>query len=681
MKASYLNWKIKPVENQLVYLQINCPNNSTNVLSQQVLIELDEILEQMSNSNYKTLVFSSLKNGAFIAGADVYEFNQIKNKHDALSFIHFGQKVMNKIAALPMQTIALIDGYCLGGGLELALACDYILLSDNDKVKLGLPEIKLGIHPGYGGSVRSVQKLGVLKAMNLMLTGRTLSAFQAKKMGLVDAIIPQRHLGTCVETFLNNQINTQHKITLTSFFELPFIRDMVAWYLKWEVAKRVNKNHYPAPFQLIDNWCDNYADMQSKFNAEAESASQLLLSATSQNLLRVFQLQERLKKIGHQSKIAAKHVHIMGAGIMGSDIAMWCVYKGFRVSVFDLSEQMLAKMLKQAFSFFSKKYHKTHLVQQAMDNLIPDPGNLGVEKADVLIEAIIEKVSAKQHLFAEVESRVSADCLLVTNTSSIMLEDIAHLMQQPQRLVGLHFFNPVAKMPLIEVIYSKHTSPEFTKKACVFAGSIGKLPLEVTSSPGFLVNRVLMPYILEAMNLVAEGLKPSSIDQAAINFGMPMGPVELADKVGLDICLHVATLLATPLSLTIPKQLQQLVKAGKLGLKSGAGFYHYHEGKIFRAELDYRILSEDEIRDRLMFRFFNEVVACLDEKIVADYDVLDAGIIFGTGFAPFRGGPMHYIRQQGIDVMDHRLLSLSKTYGKRFSPVTGWHQMSVPNLY
>jgi len=336
---------------------------------------------------------------------------------------------------------------------------------------------------------------------------------------------------------------------------------------------------------------------------------------------------------------------------------------------------------KRAFKFFTKKYHKAHLVQQAMDKLIPDPKNLGVEKADVLIEAIIEKISAKQNLFEDVEKRVSDNCLLVTNTSSIMLEDITTLMKQPQRLVGLHFFNPVSKMPLVEVISSKQTSAINTEHACTFAGSLGKLPIEVKSSPGFLVNRVLMPYMLEAMNLIAEGLKPSSIDQAAIDFGMPMGPVELADKVGLDTCLHVANLLEKPLSLTIPKQLQYLVKEGKLGLKSGAGFYHYHQGKIFRAELDFRILSEDEIKDRLMFRFFNEVVSCLDDKIVTDYDVLDAGIIFGTGFAPFRGGPMHYILQQGIDVMDHRLISLSETYGKRFNPVTGCNQMSLPNSY
>ncbi|MFK5983955.1 MAG: 3-hydroxyacyl-CoA dehydrogenase NAD-binding domain-containing protein, partial [Pseudomonadota bacterium] len=568
MNTIYNHWEITEAENQIVYLTIHCKNSSSNVLSQQVLNELDKILDHITKSNFKTVVFRSTKPGVFIAGADVHEFTQIKTQQDALHFIRFGQSVMNKISNLPMTSISLIDGYCLGGGLELALACNFIVLSDSEKVRLGFPEVKLGIHPGYGGSVRSIKRMGVLKAMDLMLSGRFISAFIAKKMGLADAIIPQRHINNSNNISLILQQQQKNRQRNNQLLELPLIKDFIAWLLKKRLSRHIKAEHYPAPFQLITQWRDNYGDMQSRFNSEAESASQLLMSETAQNLIRVFHLQEQLKKAGQQVKISARHVHIMGAGIMGSDIAIWCVHKGYRVSVFDLSENMLAKMIQKAHQFFSKKYRKAHQIQHAMDRLIADPNNLGVEKADVLIEAIIEKISAKQQLFSQIENRVTAECLLLTNTSSIMLEEISSSMKQPQRLVGLHFFNPVAKMPLIEVISGEKTDPQLTQSACAFAGSIAKLPLVVKSSPGFLVNRILMPYLLEAMNLVAEGVKPSSIDQAAINFGMPMGPIELADKVGLDICLHVATLLAKPLEITIPQQLIKLVEEGKLGIKS-----------------------------------------------------------------------------------------------------------------
>lgn len=483
MKTQYQHWSFDFARPQQVHLILDVKNNSTNVLSQAVLHELDQILDDLQESDYQVLVFRSKKKNVFIIGADVHEFSALKTPQQALKFVQYGQSVMDKIEHLPMQTIALIDGFCLGGGLELALACHYCIVSDNEKVKLGLPEIKLGIHPGYGGSVRSVKRLGVLKAMDLMLSGRFVSAYQAKKMGLVDAIIPQRHLLESIDTFLLQQKHHSKRLSLTTILnkiiELPVLRHIVAQIMYKKLQQKISQTHYPAPFQLIDNWLKATGNQASQLAIEAQSVSQLMMGSTAKNLLRVFHLQDQLKKIGRQSNKESQHVHIMGAGVMGSDIAIWCAYQGYRVSIFDLSEQMLAKLVKKAFIFFQKKHLPAHKLQQMMDNLIPDPQNQGLTKADVLIEAIIEKVKAKQDLFQQIESQVKSDCLLVTNTSSIMLEEISQTMKQPERLIGLHFFNPVAKMPLIEVIYSPISSQKFQQQACYFATRLKKLPLPV----------------------------------------------------------------------------------------------------------------------------------------------------------------------------------------------------------
>ena len=687
MKTSYENWLVEQDDDHIVRLTLDKPNTSSNVLSHQVLIELQTILDEIKKSPAQALIFQSAKNHSFIAGADVNEFSSLKSYAEALHAIQLGQHVMNSIENLPFPTIALINGFCLGGGMELALACDYRIALEHEKTKLGLPEIKLGIHPGFGGTVRANRLLGVFKAMQLMLSGRVISAKSARGMGLVDDVVPERHFKKsamqCLKKHHQSNIVRRKRPFYYSLLELELVRPIVSYILTKGVTKRVQKKHYPAPFELINLWQLYANDSDLMMKKEAESVACLITSPTAQNLIRVFHLQNQLKTLTHaaaedqseDSTLPVKHIHIIGAGVMGGDIAIWCAYKGFSVTVHDRHNETLARLVQRAHKFLLKKVHDKRLIQAIMDRLIPDINNFGLKKADMIIEAVIEDVKAKQQVFKEAENQARPECIFATNTSSIPLDDISKVLHQPSRLVGIHFFNPVAKMPLIEVVSSKLTADSARKTAYRFSGKIGKLPLPVSSTPGFLVNRVLMPYLLEAIELYSEGIPAAYIDKAAKEFGMPMGPVELADTVGLDICLSVANNLAQSIEVSVPEILRDKVSKGFLGVKTRQGFYHYKQARPVKQKITYTGLTLSHISNRLMFRLFNEAVACLDEKVVDNADYLDAGIIFGTGFAPFLGGPMHYIQHKGIAEMDHKLIDLSKDYGERFKPAIGWEHL------
>ncbi len=690
MQTAYKNWSVETDNKHIITLTLNQPGTSINVLSQSVLNELQCILATVKNSKACALVFKSAKKHCFIAGADINEFSMFHNHPDpyktALQAIEHGQQVMNSIAELPFPTFALINGFCLGGGMELALACDYRIALEHEKTRLGLPEIKLGIHPGFGGSVRANRLLGVFASMSLMLSGRTLSARSAKKSGLIDDVIPQRHFNQSISHYLdkiklnNNSGWTKHQRPFyLSLLEMDFVRPVVAYILAKNIKKRIHEAHYPAPFRLINLWKKYAGNTDLMMRKEAESVALLINTNTAKNLIRVFHLQELLKSQSHETasdnNSRLQHIHIIGGGVMGGDIAIWCAYKGFRVTVHDRSHEVLAQLVQRANIFLNNKLKNKRLIQAVLDRLIPDIKNQGIIKAQLIIEAIIEDVNSKQQVFIEAEELAPPDCIFATNTSSIPLDDISYSLKQPERLIGIHFFNPVSKMPLIEVVSSDKTSLKAKQIANLLATKISKLPLPVTSTPGFLVNRVLMPYLLESIVLYSEGIPAAYIDNAAKIFGMPMGPIELADKVGLDICLSVASYLAVSQNIKIPEILKDKVKNNFLGIKSGQGFYQYKQGKIIKIKNNYSKLSLTQVSDRLMFRLFNEAVACLDERVVANDDLLDAGIIFGTGFAPFLGGPMHYIKQKGIEEMDHALADLSKNYGERFKPTLGWEHL------
>jgi len=640
----YTHFRIESGAAGLLRLVIDIHGGKTNVLSSSVLEELKLVLNQIDSDKPQGLAIVSAKSSGFIAGADVKEFTGIRNFDDAFKLIRRGQEVMDQLEDLSCPTVAVIGGFCLGGGLELALACDYRIALDDPKTRIGLPEIKLGIHPGFGGSVRSIRLLGPLIAMDLMLTGRTLAAQQARKMGLVDHVVPQRLLMQAAERVLQDKPKEHRpKAWMRSLNHIP-LRPMVAKQMVKQVSRVADKRHYPAPYALIDLWRKYGSDTQTMLLEEANSVASLSNNTTARNLVRVFLLQDQLKSLADKSKIQPHHVHVVGAGVMGGDIAAWCALRGFTVTVQDNNKSGLAKAMQRAHGMFSKRFRgKAHLVNSTMDRLIPDDKGLGVTKADVFIEAIFENVQAKQSLYREMEPQLKADALFATNTSSIRLEILAQALANPGRLVGLHFFNPVAKMPLVEVVKSAQTDADVVAKALAFTRHIDKLPVTVTSSPGFLVNRVLMPYLLEAVEMLEEGIPKQVVDKAAKDFGMPMGPIRLADSVGLDVCLFVAGILAEELGFEVPKKLRTMVDEGKLGVKSGQGFYTYKNGKPVKGEKIATARNTADLQERLIKRMTDEAQTCMDEKVVEDANLLDAGIIFGTGFAPFLGGPLHYL--------------------------------------
>ena len=669
--SAITDWNSHRDEDGILWLILDQQGSSTNVLSVAVLEQLDSLLDEIDANPAKAVVFRSGKNSGFIAGADVSEFLNVSNTQEALIMIKRGQTLFSRIEALPCPTIALIEGFCMGGGTELALACDYRIALDDDSTRIGLPEVKLGIHPAFGGLVRATRIINPLKSLEFMLTGRALTAVQAKAMGLVDLAQPRRQLERAARAVALSPPRKQSMPLIGKFLSLPGIRSLLSGFMKKQVARKAPRQHYPAPYALLDVWA-KYSDNRNRMmQEEANSVARLIQGNTVRNLIRVFFLQTRLKGLGDKKSFILRHIHVIGAGTMGGDIAAWCALRGFNVTLQDREAKYLGNAFKRANRLFTKKLKSTAARNAALDRLIPDCDGLGIARADVIIEAIFENIEAKQAIFKEVESRMKPGAVLATNTSSIPLETLATVLSEPDRLVGIHFFNPVAMMPLVEIVKTDNSSAETVQKAIAFTQHIGKLPLPVKSSPGFLVNRILMPYLVEAFTLYDEGVAPEAIDKAALDFGMPMGPVELADTVGLDICLSVADNLAQAYGNTVPVGLDKIVAAKKLGKKSGEGFYRYKKGKPIK-DNDVDLGDQKAIQNRLIFRFINEAAACLEEEIVEDKDLLDAGIIFGTGFAPFRGGPMNHSLQQGVESITTALADYEAKYGERFHPVKGW---------
>jgi 3-hydroxyacyl-CoA dehydrogenase/enoyl-CoA hydratase/3-hydroxybutyryl-CoA epimerase len=508
--------------------------------------------------------------------------------------------------------------------------------------------------------------------MNLVLSGHTISGKAAAKLGLADVAVPKRHLVRAAKWYALNkpkrrQLSWHQKLTNTK----P-LRAVLSAVMRKKLKSKISPQHYPAPFQALDNWEEVGVTGDAAMDREARSCGKLFFSDTCQNLVRIFFLQERLKAQGKQSHFNPQHVHVIGAGTMGGDIAAWCALRGLRVTLQDREAKFIAPAIKRAAKLFKEKLKEPYLIQRAMDNLIPDVQGNGVAHADVIIEAIFEDLKAKQDLFKLLETQAKPQAILATNTSSIPLDDINSAMQTPERLVGIHYFNPVAKMQLVEVVKGDRTDALVVEKAISFVRKIDRLPLQVKSSPGFLVNRILMPYLLEAVAMMDEGIPAATIDKAMLDFGMPMGPVTLADTVGLDVCLSVAKYLNKYYNNKIPTRLTQLVEKGKLGRKTDQGFYQYKKGKQVKPAEATSEKSMDEISDRLVLRLLDEAFACLREDVVSDGDLLDAGMVFGTGFAPFRGGPIHYAKTKGIGELFQQFVKQRQQRGEKVETLKNW---------
>jgi 3-hydroxyacyl-CoA dehydrogenase/enoyl-CoA hydratase/3-hydroxybutyryl-CoA epimerase len=542
-------------------------------------------------------------------------------------------------------------------------------------VSLGLPEVQLGIHPGFGGTVRTVRLIGVRPAMQLMLTGKPVKADKAVALGLVDRLVPPAELLTQAKRHALAAPAPRSAGIFDSLLNLRALRPVVANGLRKQVARHARREHYPAPYAIIDLWERYGAHGKEAYEAEARSIAELMGSDTARNLVRVFLLQDRLKALGGKSSLEFRHVHVVGAGVMGGDIAALCALRGMHVTLQDRAEEYVKPALARARELFAKRSSDAAAVREVESRLQMDLDGDGASRADVVIEAIFENADAKRELYARLEPKLKPGAILATNTSSLMLETLGEKLADPGRLVGLHFFNPVAKMPLVEVIRSERTHSEVVQAGTVFTRKLDKLPLPCRSAPGFVVNRILTPYLNEATFAAEEGVPLAIIDKAAVDFGMPMGPVELADTVGLDVCLHVGRILAEALGLPAPNRLAKLVEAKHLGRKSGRGFYEWRDGHPVKPPASGS--PPPDLVDRLILPMLNQAVACLRERVVEEADLLDAGVIFGTGFAPFRGGPLAHARARGVGAVVQRLKELEGRYGKRFAPDSGWSALDA----
>jgi 3-hydroxyacyl-CoA dehydrogenase / enoyl-CoA hydratase / 3-hydroxybutyryl-CoA epimerase len=667
------HWKMERDADGVVWLALDKPGTSANVLSSEVLVELGALLESLAAAPPRALIVRSAKPSGFIAGADIREFTAFQGPEDAFALIRAGQGVLDRLEALPCPTVAAIHGFALGGGLELALACRYRIAVNDETLSLGFPEVQLGIHPGFGGTVRAVRIVGVRQAMPLMLSGKPVRADKALKIGLVDQLVGAQELAAAARAMAFSSPPAHRPPLLERLLSTAALRPFMKSALLRELQGRVRREHYPAPYAMVDLWACYGAHGPESFEAEARSIAELFGTATARNLIRVFTLQDRLKAAAGKSAVPIKHVHVVGAGVMGGDIAAWSALRGLSVTLEDRALEYVEPALTRARALFEKRIRDPEKRAAATARLRADVAGEGVAAADVIIEAIFEDLEAKRALYARLEPRMQPSAWLATNTSSLTLEPLAAGLARPERLVGLHFFNPVAQMPLIEIVRTAATDATVAQAASAFARRLDKLPLPCRSAPGFMVNRVLMPYLHEAMFAAQEGVPLAVIDAAALDFGMPMGPVELADVVGLDVASHVGEIIAAELGRAAPDlgDLKARVAARKLGKKTHEGFYVWRNGKAVKPAARGAAAPLDLI-DRMILALVNECVACLRERVVEDADLIDAAVIFGTGFAPFRGGPLTYARSVGVATMTQRLAALAQRYGSRFRPDAGW---------
>ncbi len=671
---SLQHWSTQTDTNGTAWLCIDKADGGANVLSGEVLAELNTIIEPMAARPPTGIVIHSGKSNGFVMGADINEFTTIENSAQAYELIRLGQQVLDKLEALPCPTVAAINGFALGGGLELAMACDYRLALDSDKRILGLPEVQLGIHPGFGGTVRAVQIAGVRPAMQLMLTGKPINVDKGRRIGLIDKVTDADNWRQAASELIGRAAAKRRAPFIERVLSWPFVRPLIRSMLVKQVAGKARKEHYPAPYAIIDLWSRYGASTRTGYEAEARSIAELMCSSTSRNLVRVFFLQNKLKGQGEKSATKISHVHVVGAGVMGGDIAAWCALRGHTVTLQDREQKYIDPALERAAKLFAKRIRDADELAAVTARLQADVDGVGAGIADLVIEAIFENLEAKQALYTELQAKMRPDALLATNTSSIRLEELRTNLDAPRRFIGLHFFNPVAQLPLVEVIRCADTDQDVLDIGFGFVKGIGKLPLECMSSPGFVVNRILAPYMAEAMELAESGVPLDVIDRAAEAFGMPMGPVELVDSVGIDVALHVSKVLGAAMHRPVPVRLAEMVESGQLGRKNGQGFYRWEDGKAVKPHSDWSGTTA-EIEDRLILPMVNEAVACLHDGVVSDADLLDAGVIFGTGFAPFRGGPVNYARERGIEATIARLDEFTERYGQRFTPHEGFTRL------
>jgi 3-hydroxyacyl-CoA dehydrogenase/enoyl-CoA hydratase/3-hydroxybutyryl-CoA epimerase len=669
----FSHWQASVGSDGVLVLRMDRAGRGVNALSRALLDELDGMLERIAIARPAAVVIHSGKPTGFAVGADLKEFENYDRKGTVREEIEHGQRVFERLARLPMPTVAAIHGTCMGGGTELALACRMRVAARAPETRIALPEVQLGIHPGWGGTARLPRLIGAPKALAMMLTGRAASAERALAEGLVDRLAAPDKLLEAARAMallpVTHPIAQRAMAWLTNCWP---VRQILAPIVRKQTATKASPRHYPAPFALIEVWRRGGGDIHQRLRLEARSVARLASTPTAHNLIRIFFLRERLRGLAGDTPHGIRHVHVVGAGVMGGDIAAWSALRGFEVTLQDREMKFVEPALSRARKLFEKKMKARERIDPVAARLVPDVDGAGIASSQLAIEAIYENPEAKETVYRTLEPKVAHDALIATNTSSIPLDELRSAFIEPRRFLGLHFFNPVAQMPLVEVVRHDALDPSLEKRAWAWVKAIGKLPLPVKGTPGFLVNRILMPYLLEAVRCHTEGIPDPAIDRAGKRFGMPMGPIELIDTVGLDVALSVGHELGPFLKLELPGGIADKVEGGKRGKKDGQGFYVWKDGKPEKPKVASNYRAPGDLEDRLILPMLNEAVACLHDGVVVDADLLDAGVIFGTGFAPFRGGPIQYIRATGAGVLREKLETLAHTHGARFAPKQGW---------
>lgn len=682
-------------DEQICILTFDRPNSSANVFNKETLDELDGHIDFIANAEQvKGLIITSAKSSIFVAGADIKSIAGGSSEINLRELIELGQSVFNKIAALKISTVAAIHGAALGGGYEVCLACDYRIASPDKSTKIGLPEIQLGILPAWGGSTRLPRLVGLPRALDIILAGKTVAAKQAIRYGMVDELAPREYLVDVARKRILSGAAAHPKRKgglMKKLANSPLAARIIAKKARTALMAKT-RGHYPAPLKALEVVTEGInLSVNGSQGLELEAVEELASTEACQNLIRIFFLQERAKKIsfGNDTSPAKssplKKISVIGAGVMGSGIAQWASARGLEVVLRDINPEQVAK----GISCIAKLYKdgaKRHVftpveARSGMDRIYPVAGEFPLNGVEMVIEAAVERMDLKKDIFRRLDAMAGPKTILATNTSALSVSELAEATSRPERVVGIHFFNPVHRMQLVEVIVGRHTDPDVVRQSVRFVQQLGKLPVIVQDSPGFLVNRILMPYLMEAGQLFENGARIEDIDEAMLDFGMPMGPLRLIDEVGVDVAQHVAGTLAGKFAprMQNPKLLQRMLDKKLLGKKGGQGFYLYGaKGKepVINIEIE-KLQGEDttaanhnrdELRNRMVWLMVNEAARCLEEKIVASPEDVDFGMIMGTGFAPFRGGPLRYADHFGIEKLVAEMTLLADRGEKQFVP-------------
>jgi 3-hydroxyacyl-CoA dehydrogenase/enoyl-CoA hydratase/3-hydroxybutyryl-CoA epimerase len=690
---------VEPLTSGIAHLVMDHPQRKLNVLDADALAGLESALAELEAlPSLRGVVLRSGKAGSFIAGADVDAIGALTDREAVRALIRRAHAVFGRLAGLRAPTVAAIDGVCLGGGTELALACDSRIATDEPRTSIGLPEVMLGIFPGFGGSQRLPRLVGLPAALDLILTGRSLDARRAEYLGLVARAVPaawlieraHERLEQLAKRPAGRRRDAYRPKGLAAWFidRTPIGRAIAIGKARTMTLKRVG-TRYPAPFAALDALAKTHGGpLERGLAVEAERVPELVVGAVCKNLVRIFQLSERAKKdavVADRSIQPApvRNLLVAGAGVMGGGIAELASRTGIEVRLRDLKPEPLTKALQVMHGLVAERMAKRRGSKRDADaqfaRVLPTLELSGVGRADVVIEAVVEDLEVKRRVFAEIEVRVGEHAVLATNTSSLSIDAIAQGLARPDRFLGFHFFNPVHRMPLVEVVRGSATSDAALVTAVMLARRLGKTPVVVKDSPGFVVNRVLMPYLQEAIVLLEEGYAITEIDASMRTFGMPMGPFEVIDEVGLDVAAKVAGVLnrAFPERTASVSALEPLIAAGRLGRKSGVGFYR-HVGRERKADPTLRAVlgltrrrravSPEALSERLVLAMINEAALCLGEGVVADAGEVDLAMVMGAGFPPFRGGVLRYADVFGLAKAVTRLTALRAEKGDRFKP-------------